>query len=188
MGKLMIVLTAFALTGCSTPHIAQQSANFGVGVIGEMEAALSDFRTSELESYKARQDSLKEQHKLAKSALASLANSSRMRESAGDYQAQSITQKLLANANAVATDEAALTAADNLQDQTVTALVTTLPSTKKATEDAQKSLAALGAGLSGKEHYSDIHLFVTTLKETVKTNKEKIAEAKKSAEDGVPAK
>ena len=72
MTKLILVVVAAvgALTGCSTTPVARDSANFGVGVIGEMEVALTDFRTSETESYNARQASLRDQHSLAKKALA----------------------------------------------------------------------------------------------------------------------
>ena len=183
-----LAITCIALSGCASPPVARESATFGVGAIGQMESALGDFRSSEAESYKARQASLTDQHRLAKKALASLANSSRMRESAGDYQSQAITQKLIGNAEAMGGDEAALISANKLDDATIAALATPLPSTRKATEAAQKSLAALGADLTAQAKYDNLKLFTSAIKTTVDSNKKKIEEAKNAAQAGTVSK
>lgn len=184
MKNFMVMgLTALlALAGCTTTPVARESANFGVGVIGEMEVALADFRNSETEAYKARQASLRDQHRLARKAMASMANSSRMRESAGDSQAQMVTRKLVDNSDAMAADQATLIEGDKLGDETIAALVTPLPNTRHATEEAQKAMALLGANLSAKAQYDTARSFIIVVKDTVSSNKAKIADAKKAAE------
>lgn len=185
---LTFTIACIALSGCASPPVARESANFGVSAMGQMESALGDFRSSETESYKARQASLIEQQRQAKNVRASLANSSRMRESAGDYQAQAVTLRLIGNAEAMGNDEAGLIAANKLDDATIAALATPLPSTKKATEAAQKSLAALGADLTAQAKYDNLKLFTTAVKTTVDSNKKKIEEAKNAAQAGTVAK
>lgn len=190
MKNLMVMgLTALvALAGCTTTPVARESANFGVGVIGEMEVALADFQNSETEAYKARQASLRDQHRLARKAIASVANSSRMRESAGDSHAQLVTRKLIDNSDAMAADQAVLIAGDKLGDETLAALVTPLPSTRHATGESQKALALLGANLSAKAQYDTARSFIVVVKDTVSGNKAKIADAKKAAETGAATK
>ena len=170
-----------ALAGCSQVPIARESATFGVGVIGEMESALSDFRAMETASYQARQISLRDQHTLAREAMAALKATTLSRESAGDAQAQLTTQRLLANADARAASEATLAEQASTQNKTLDALFTPLPSTQKATREAQKSLALLAADLSVQDQFSSIRTYARTVKTAVDENKKKIAAAKKAA-------
>ncbi|SFM48744.1 hypothetical protein [Rugamonas rubra] len=178
LAAIALSLLFATLTGCANDQIARKSANFGVGVIGEMEVSLTEFRQAEAESAKARQVSLKSQHALAKSAMNMLAQSSRSRELAGDSQAQATTQKLLLLADTMKDDLAALEEFDRLNSELNTALVSPLPSTKAATAEAQETLAALGAAVPAKDQYTDVRSYISAVRETVKVNRQKLKEAR----------
>lgn len=175
---IALSLSFASLTGCATNQTARKSANFGVGVIGEMEASLTEFRQAEAESTKARQVSLKSQHTLAKSAMNMLEQSSRSRELAGDSQAQATTQKLLRLADTMKEDLAALEESERLNSELNSALVSPLPSTKEATAEAQKTLAELGAAVPAKDQYTDVRSYISAVRETVKVNRQKLKEAR----------
>jgi len=184
MRTLSAALTAIAtvaLCACSTPQVALDQANHGVGLIAELELSLSEFRRVEQNAEDARRESLREQMEALEVAKKSTNRDARARKSAGDADTSALIERLIADADGMAADDAMAKATQRANDAALAALLSPLPSTSAAMATAQKKLAEMGTELSWEKRYSELLAFAKAIKEAVDANKKKIADAEAAA-------
>jgi len=184
MRTLSAALTAIAtvaLCACSTPQVALDQANHGVGLISELELSLSEFRRVEQNAEDARRESLREQMEALEVAKKSTNRDARARKSAGDADTSALIERLIADADGMAADDAMAKATQRANDAALAALLAPLPSTSAAMATAQKKLAEMGTELPWEKRYSELLAFAKAIKEAVDANKKKIADAEAAA-------
>jgi hypothetical protein len=180
------LVAMLALSACATPQAALDEANNGAGLIAHLELSLTEFRRVETNAENARLASLRDQQDTLDQVAGANNAALRARKSAGDTDSEPLVAELLANADAIAADHAAAQAATTSDEAALAALLQPLPSTKSATADAQKKLAAMGTDLSRDTRDAEFLAFAKAIKDNVAANKKKIAAAEAAA--NAPAK
>ena len=178
---------ALLVTGCATPQAALQQARHGASLIGKLEQALAEFRRTEQVSEEARRDLVREQveDKLFVDGISG--RSARARRSAGDAQTDSIIERLRADSDAIASDEAAQQAASRANDDALAALLTPLPSMAQATAAAQQRMAEMGTELSPTQRLAQFRQLVQAVKDAVEANRDKLKAQTKAAAQAASA-
>lgn len=169
------------MSACSTPPVVLEQANHGASLIGQLEAAMAEFRRIERNAEEARQRSLEEQLSAIEEVKPAGNRDARARKSAGDRSTGEMVERLTGDADGMGDDAAALAAAAKANHAMLAALITPLASTSAATTAAQKKLAEMGTELSASARRAEFLSFAKAIKESVDTNKKKIADAEAAA-------
>jgi hypothetical protein len=178
---LSVVFITLALTACSTPDVALQQANHTSALMGDLEHELIAFRHVKMVSEQAQQESIDDQ----KAALGEAKRLSgpfiRSRKSAGDLAAVELTKMLIADADALAADDAEFAGQGKANHEAVAKLMTPLPSTSSAITKAQTKIALMGEELSTATRFGEMRSFTQAVRDNIDANRKKIEEAEAAA-------
>lgn len=179
---LTLVSSALWLSGCQTAPIALEQANQSVRLMSMLDEQLAQFRQIQAAAEKARLTSLASQ----KSNLLRVNESSTVdiqaAKSAGDTTRETFAEKLLSDADGLVKAKALTVEQRKAYEDRLGALLTPIPSTKASITQAQTKAALLGQEVDRETRFAELQEFLKALSENVKANKEKIDDAKASAE------
>lgn len=178
---LVAVPAVLALGACATPQAALDQANHTSALMAGMEKELDTFRRVNTAADQAMQESLHAQRRKLADDRFQYAVEARARTSAGDTAAQVLIDRMIADAVALATDEAAAAQMVATNDETVAKLLTPLPSTNTAITKAQARMALMGAELSRSTRVDELRAFVQEVRSNVAENRKKIDQAQAAA-------
>ncbi|WP_431479500.1 hypothetical protein [Massilia eburnea] len=181
--RIVLMLAALALSGCSTPKPAMEQANHGVGMIAQLESSLTEFRRVERNSMKARADSLLAQRKAIAFVDREKQRDLQARVAAGDKLSVTLIDNLVANTEGLALSQAEYSDSNARNEAAVAALLAPIPDTRSGTSTAQARLAEMGEELGWDIRRSELQAFIKAVKDSVEDGKKKIEEAEKKAND-----
>lgn len=180
--RALVALTALlALAGCSTPQAALDQANHTVKLMSLLELQLAEFRRVHAAAEEARLASLETQKAVSVAVEVSAALDLQAKKSAGDTVQEPLRQKILADADALATLQAGLVSAKRDYDKKLAALLAPLPSTTVELTAAQAQAAKMGVNLSRDARTQELLGFAKDIVDSIKANQEKIKEARAQA-------
>jgi hypothetical protein len=178
---LAVAPAVLLLAACSTPDAALEQANHTSALMAGMEKELGNFHRVNAVAEQSLQESLHTQRqKLANERLIS-GPLIRSRRSAGDTATQGIVDRMIADAAALADDEAAAAQMVEKHDAAVAALLAPLPATDTAITQAQAKMALMGVELSNSTRAGELRTFVQEVRKNVDDNRKKIDEAHAAA-------
>jgi hypothetical protein len=178
---LAFVPLALVLAACSTPDVALQQANHTSALMASMERELNHFRRVTKAAEESQRASLHEQRQALGTADLLAGPRIRSRISAGDSATQALVDRIIADTEALAADEAKAAGALAANDAEVARIMTPLPSTDAAVTKAQTKLAVMGVELSKGTRIGELRSFAEDIKENVDANRKKIKEAQAAA-------
>ena len=179
--RILLMVAALALCGCSTPKPAMEQANHGVGLIAQLESSLTEFRRVEKNSLDARAESLLAQRKAIAFIDREKQRDLQARVAAGDKLSATLIDNLVANTEGLALSQAEYTDSNARNEAEVAALLAPIPNTRSATATAQARLAEMGEELGWDIRRSELQAFIKAVKDSVEDGKKKIEEAEKKA-------
>ena len=173
----LVSALAVVLSGCSTPNPALEQANHTTALMGGLETELQILRRVAGASAEARQESMREQKLAIVNAKLLSGPRIRARISAGDVATQMMVDRMLADTDAIAADEAAASSALAANDAEIEKIMTPLASTSALMTQAQAKMAVMGTELPARTRAVELFAFVKAVKENVDQNRKKIDEA-----------
>jgi len=181
--RIVLMLSALVLCGCSTPKPAMEQANHGVGLLAQLESSLTEFRRVERNSMQARADSLLAQRKAIAFVDREKQRDLQARLAAGDKLSVTLIDNLVANTEGLALSQAEYASTNATNEAAVAALLAPIPDTRSGTSAAQARLAEMGEELGWNIRRSELQAFIKAVKDRVEEGKKKIEEAEKKAND-----
>jgi hypothetical protein len=170
-GVLLICL-ATLLLACATPKPALEQANHTTALMAALEHELQAFRRAAAVTQDAQQESIRERKKAIMNERLVSGPWIRARKSAGDTGTQELMDKLLADADAMAADEALAT-----DDDVSLTIAVPLESTTAAMTQAQAKMAAMGTDVPIAARSAELYSFAQAVKTSVDENRKKVEDA-----------
>lgn len=170
-----------ALSGCSTPQAALDQANHSTKLMSLLDVQLKELRRVERASEESQQQALAAQRDFLGRLLATTQLSTAASKSSGDAQLAELTNKMLADADAVAASRDTVAALNTTYAKTLASLLKPLPDTAIAIAEAQAKMAAMGTELDRDTRVKELVAFAKDVKKSVDENKTKITDAEKKA-------
>jgi hypothetical protein len=181
---ILFLTITITLAGCSTPKPVMDEANFGVGLLAQLELSLTEFRRVEVNSLHARQASLLEQQHALRVIDREKQSDMRARIAAGDKWSGALIEQLVANTDAIPAEQTWYAVAAAKSETDISALLVPIPSTRSSTSAAQQSLSEMGQELSWSVRRAELQALASAVKKNVDENKVKIADASAKAASG----
>ena len=176
LSSLVVMLAA-----CTTPQAALQQANHTTSLMAELDRELAAFRHTRTVAEQAQRESIQDQQKALAEARVLSGPWIRSRTSAGDKAPAELMQKLIADAEALATDETEAANALKANDEAVAKLMTPLPGTNTALTKAQTNMALMGEELPAATRAVELRKFAQAVRDNIDANRKKIDEAQAAA-------
>lgn len=175
-----LVVASLLLAACATQPAVDQ-ANNTVKLMSLVDTQVRQFQQVEQAAEQALSDSLHAQQKFSAQLQVPAALDANAAKSAGDTLRGPMQARMLADADGVASANAAFEAAKAAQDQKFGRLLAPLPSPSGAIIDTQTKVAVIGVELSLQTRVDELTTIAKEIKKNVDDNKKKIKDAQTAA-------
>lgn len=178
---LVCVALALFVSACSTPKAALDVANNTVGLVGEMDKELREFRRVQATLDRHRKDLVREQAQAIALSQTVFAENDLFGAETASASAQETARSLQAMTVGLAEIDSSTQADLAALDKRLSDLTAPLPATTDKAISVQKSLTLMGTELSKEVRLAEFQTFLQTVREGVEKNRQKIKDAEQRA-------
>jgi len=166
------------LAGCSTPKEAMEQANHTVQLMSLMEQPIGEYRRTWAALEQSRLLTLKQQSAMLADSILLAERSALAQTAAGDTGALALSNKLVANAEAIQAAKVRNAEQSAVYDKKIAGLLQPLPNTAATVTAAQVAVGKMGSELPFKQRAEELLDFAQEVKVGIDASKKAKEDAK----------